>query len=56
MPTRLREKPSLRDPQCGNLVDPRRATQMTWEGRTYFFCSESCRRRYNVRIPGDADV
>ena len=44
----------LRDPQCGKTVDPQNAPKLSWEGKTYHFCSESCRRKFEVDPPGDA--
>ena len=42
------------DPQCGRSVDPETAIRLTWEGKTYFFCSEECKARFDMDPPGDA--
>ena len=42
------------DPQCGKSVDPESAIRLTWEGKTYFFCSETCKAQFEVDPPGDA--
>ena len=42
------------DPFCGRMVDPAKATSLSWEGKTYFFCSEDCRRKFEREPPGDA--
>jgi YHS domain-containing protein len=42
------------DPQCGKLVELEKAVQLTWEGATYYFCSEECRRRFEEDPPGVA--
>ncbi len=35
------------DPVCGMKVDPKNAAgQMEYEGRTYYFCSEGCRKAF----------
>jgi YHS domain-containing protein len=35
------------DPVCGMKVDPEKAVQTAdYEGRTYFFCAESCRKEF----------
>lgn len=59
MPTRLKghkehQDAGTRDPQCGKVVDPRKAISVTWEGKTYFFCSETCRKNFDADPPGDA--
>lgn len=37
----------MRDPVCGLEVDPSEApAKETFEGRTYFFCTENCRRKF----------
>jgi P-type Cu+ transporter len=55
MPTKLRNKENpVMDPQCGKSVDPKTAIRLRWEGKTYFFCSENCKARFEVDPPGDA--
>ena len=39
-------QPSLRDPHCGNLVDPHHAIQFEDHGVVHYFCSEACLRDY----------
>jgi YHS domain-containing protein len=34
------------DPVCGMVVSGSSSTTATYEGRTYYFCSDSCRRRF----------
>ena len=38
--------PSLRDPHCGNLVDPRRGLRLNTPQGRYYFCSEACLRHF----------
>lgn len=48
-------KPAPRtDPFCGKSVDPGKATKLIWEMKAYFFCSENCKRRFQLDPPGDA--
>ena len=56
MATKLEQKKEspLRDPQCGRQIDPGKAHRLTWEGKSYFFCSEGCRRQFEADPPGDA--
>lgn len=54
MPTKLRKKSEVMDPQCGKAIDPDHALKLSWEGKTYFFCCEDCRRRFEADPPGDA--
>lgn len=36
------------DPVCGmEVVDEDKALKVTYEGRTYYFCSEDCRDEFN---------
>jgi len=44
----------ISDPMCGKAVDPEKALKMKWEGKTYYFCSENCRDRFDQDPPGDA--
>ena len=37
-----------KDPVCGMQVDPRTAAaQSTYNGKTYYFCSEACRQQFD---------
>lgn len=37
----------VKDPVCGMEIDPSEAVaQMTFQGNTYYFCSEECRRAF----------
>jgi YHS domain-containing protein len=38
--------PSLRDPHCGNLVNPRRGLTLNTSWGVRYFCSEACRRHF----------
>ena len=42
------------DPQCGKSVDSEKAIHLSWEGKTYFFCSEECKAKFELDPPGDA--
>jgi YHS domain-containing protein len=42
------------DPQCGKLVNSDHAFTVTWEGKTYFFCSQECKKRFEEDPPGVA--
>jgi Cu+-exporting ATPase len=36
-----------RDPVCGGILDDKTAKfQMKFEGDTYYFCSEGCKKRF----------
>ena len=38
-----------RDPVCGMDIDPETATGQTdFEGRTFYFCSEDCREKFDT--------
>lgn len=37
---------TVKDPICGMRVDPDTAIKQTINGKTYFFCSESCRTEF----------
>jgi len=55
MTTKLRKNDTaISDPMCGKAVDPEKALQLHWEGKTYYFCSEECRRGFDQDPPGDA--
>ena len=47
---------AITDPSCGMEVDPQTATeQSTYNGKTYYFCSRSCREKFEqVRRTGRA--
>ena len=54
MTTKLRKMESpLRDPFCGKPVVPERARRLFWETRTYFFCSDRCKREFELDPPGE---
>lgn len=36
-----------RDPVCGVLIDEKLSTSLKFEGRIYYFCSESCRKHFH---------
>lgn len=37
------------DPVCGMTVDPATAAgQSTWEGTTWYFCSDDCKRAFDA--------
>lgn len=36
------------DPVCGMHVDPRNALQSTHDGKSYYFCSEDCRAKWDA--------
>ena len=41
-----------KDPVCGMTVDEAKApATLTYEGRTYYFCAEACRRTFE-KAPG----
>jgi len=55
MATKLRNRDTRpMDPQCGKLVDPEKAIKLIWEGASYFFCCEECRKRFEEDPPGVA--
>ncbi len=38
----------VKDPVCGMLIDPAKATRSSeYQGKTYFFCSDGCKRRFD---------
>jgi RND family efflux transporter MFP subunit len=44
------ERPT--DPECGMKVDRASARRLEWKGATYYFCSESCERKFRAaRLP-----
>jgi YHS domain-containing protein len=42
--------PLVRDPVCGTFVVPSRALTTGSGSETRFFCSENCRRAYEVKL------
>ena len=38
----------VKDPVCGMTVDPATALQATHENRSYYFCSQGCRERFEA--------
>ena len=42
----------VRDPVCGMEVDPHTAVSVMHQGRTFYFCSASCRERF-AKAPDD---
>ena len=38
---------TVKDPVCGMYMDPRLAFQTVHQGKTYYFCSETCRKEFN---------
>jgi YHS domain-containing protein len=43
---------TVRDPVCGMYMDPRLALRMQHKGSDVFFCSETCRQKYENREAG----
>jgi len=44
----------VRDPVCGMRVDRAKAVRVEQAGRTHFFCSEHCARRFSAAADGGA--
>jgi len=42
----------VRDPVCGMMVDKSQAVTLEKDGRTYYFCSEHCRRQFQSQAGG----
>jgi len=36
-----------KDPVCGMSVDTNDAERSTYQGRTYYFCSEDCKTKFD---------
>lgn len=36
----------IKDPVCGMTVDPATALQTERDGKTFYFCSESCQQKF----------
>jgi YHS domain-containing protein len=42
----------VKDPVCGMMIDSESAAgQSTFEGQTYYFCSEQCKKQFDAH-PG----
>jgi len=41
-----------KDPICGMTVDPATARQVEFEGQTYYFCCEGCRKKFLAQNSG----
>jgi YHS domain-containing protein len=50
-----REEADRTDPRCGRTVDAWKAFKLSWQGTSYFFCSEACRRHFEVYTPDPSD-
>jgi Cu+-exporting ATPase len=37
----------FKDPVCGMQVDDKARLQSNYQGQTYFFCSEDCKRKFD---------
>jgi Cu+-exporting ATPase len=37
------------DAVCGMRLDRANARRLAWAGATYYFCSESCERKFEAR-------
>lgn len=44
--TAVTEAPFIKDPRCNEEVEPTTSPQAFYQGRTYYFCSESDRQRF----------
>jgi YHS domain-containing protein len=42
----------VRDPVCGTFVAPSTSLSFGTGARTRYFCSENCRRTYQMKFPG----
>lgn len=42
----MNELETVKDPVCGMYVNPDTAIRETIDGKTYYFCSESCRKQF----------
>ena len=51
-----RDEADRTDPRCGKAVNGWKALKLSWHGTTYFFCSEDCRRHFEVYAPKPPDV
>lgn len=50
----IRKDILVMDPQCGKSVNRNKARSLRFEGKTFFFCSQKCKARFEVDPPGDA--
>jgi Cu(I)/Ag(I) efflux system membrane fusion protein len=41
-----KQEAKAKDPVCGMTVDPATAKKAEYRGKTYYFCSEECKRRF----------
>jgi YHS domain-containing protein len=49
--------PEVRDPVCGMMIDPARAAgSSTWQGTTYYFCSDACKQTFDAAPATYADA
>ncbi|MDF2883092.1 MAG: hypothetical protein K0R54_3649 [Clostridiaceae bacterium] len=42
----MNEIDTVKDPVCGMYINPDTAIRETIDGKTYYFCSESCRKEF----------
>ncbi len=41
---------NVTDPVCGMQIEPERAAaKVEYQGQTYWFCSESCRKKFEAQ-------
>lgn len=45
-PTEQAKAGSAKDPVCGMEVDPAKGAKFEYQGKTYYFCSDSCRKAF----------
>src|SRR5699024_4338439 len=52
MKVAMRKDTQAVDPVCGMTVDPMRAAAVSErDGKTYYFCSQSCKERFDAATP-----
>jgi P-type Cu+ transporter len=44
---RRKEYSVQKDPVCGMSIDPNDAESSTHQGKTYYFCSEDCKTKFD---------
>lgn len=44
---------TVRDPECGMLIDTFNSVKQKIDGKTYYFCSETCRANFAGRKTDD---
>lgn len=44
------------DPRCGKAVEAGKALKLSWHGKSYFFCSEECRRHFEIYTPDPSEA